>query len=320
MKASSMVSATAIGTIMVVGVSYLMFGIVRVDWLARQTNITMTLPNSAGLVPRSPVLLTGVKVGKVTAVDNTATGVRIDFEVDDRYRIPVAATARIESMSGLGEPYLEFTPPRGAAAPYLEDGQSVDAAAVRVPPSIPEFAQAVTDLMNQIDPQAVESIISTFATGLHGTDTLVPQLARSTDLLAATLLSRTDLLRQLLVDLQVRAPDMTWAEPAMIAAAGPWGDFGPKVSEVAASIARVIRVGNMPDDYTTGTGLLPFLDQLCDYLRSITAELVQLQPVLAPLVTVATDAVEPLDISALITQALHTTSDSDALRLQVTVK
>ncbi|MFE7801990.1 MlaD family protein [Nocardia sp. NPDC057440] len=322
-KPSSMASLCAIAAILIVGSTYLSLGVVRVGWLNEYTEATMVLTDSGGLLPRSKVLLSGIEVGTVTSVSHTGTAVSVQFRIDDSYRIPSSSMARIETLSGLGEPYLDFRPV-GGDGPYLRDGQIVDAAKVTMPLSIPEVAQTATRLLGQLDPQAMAAIIQTFTQGLAGTEKIVPQLSRATDLLAATLLARSDVIREMLIAFQANANDMAWSGPALTDASGPWAAFGPRVSEVAAAIARVIRKGDVPADYVIDTpetvGLVPFLRQLAERINAIGPDLATMIPLLQPLIPLATNAVRPLDIGSLITQALETTSPDGTLNLQLTVK
>lgn len=318
-RPGSLASWIAISVVLVVGSAYLAFGVAKVDWLKDYTRASMTIPDSVGLMPRSPVLLSGIRVGQVTSVRNTGHGVLVEFRIEDTYRVPVTSAVRIETLSALGEPYIEFTP-TVAGGPYLRDGQAVDTRRVRTPTSLPDFARTMTELLEQLHPETMKALVSTMAQGLSGVDTMIPPLARSTSLLTSTLLARTDLIRRMLDDLQAHAADMWWVESAMTDAAGPWGAFGPKLNDVAAGVAEVIRVGKMPDDYTTGTGLIPFLHEVTAYLETAGPELRQLIPVLTPLASTAAGSLHSIDLSSLITQALNSTTSDGALRLQLTVK
>lgn len=323
MRMSSVLSLLSILTILAVGSVYLAVGVVRVNWLEDRIAATMTIPQSGGLLPRSKVLLSGVEVGTITEVAHVPDGVRIRFEVGTDYPIPVASAARIESLSGLGEAYLEFRPASGAG-PYLTDGQTLRGTEVAAPVSIPDIARTTTELLRQLDPTALASIVDTFGQAMAGTEALVPELSRSTGLLAETLLSRTDLIRRMLLAMQANAGDMDWAEPALLDAAGPWADFGPRVGEVADSIARVIRTGNAPDSFLEDTegalGLSPFLEKLTARLDEMGPSLAPYAPLLAPLYALATPIISRLDLGALISQALHATSPDGTLRLQLAVK
>jgi virulence factor Mce-like protein len=321
-RLGSLASLSAIAIILVLGVGYLVFGVAKVTPQTRPT-ATMTLADSGGLRPHSKVLLSGIEVGRVTDVRHVGTGVTVTFQYEDRYRVPATGPVRIQSLSGFGEPYLEFVPTT-PGGPYLHDGQSVAADQVSLPVSIPEVAQQVTTVLGQVDPDAINSIVGTFSTGFHGTEAVIPRIARSTDLLAATLLSRTDIIRKMLLDLQRNADDMAWAGPDLLAAAQPWGDFGPRVSAMVTALAPLARTGDVPADYLVDTpdsiGLIPLLDRLAEWSKQQGPDLAKLFPVMQPLVTSAQSALQHLDISSLIEQALTATSSDGALPLRVTVK
>lgn len=323
MKPSSLLSLASILAILVIGSGYLAFGVARVEVFGHDIDATLTVPQSGGLLPRSKVLLSGVQVGQITSVTHVAAGVLVRLRVSDRYPIPTASAVRIEGLSGLGESYIEFEPTSGAG-PYLRDGQAVQATKTAAPVSIPEVAATTTELMHQLDPAALSSIVDTFSQAVAGTESVVPELGRATDLLASTLVSRTDLIRRMLLALQTHATDMDWAQPALLDASGPWADFGPRVSDVAASIAAVIRQGNLPDSFLDNSsgklGLVPFLQQLTDRVRQLGPELAPLAPLITPLYATATPLIQRLDLGSLIDQALHATSPDGTLRLQVTVK
>ncbi|GAB4586229.1 MlaD family protein [Nocardia sp. IFM 10818] len=323
MRTRAWPSLLSILVIMVLGSVYLAVGVVRVHWFSERITATMSLPESGGLLPRSKVLLSGVEVGRVTEVTHVPGGVRIGLDIGADHPIPAASPARIESLSGLGEAYLEFQPSSGAG-PYLRDGDILRADAVSAPASIPDIARSTTDLVRQLDPTALASIVHTFGQAVAGTETLIPELSRSTNLLAATLLSRTDLIRRMLLAMQANATDMDWAEPALLDASGPWADFGPRVAEVADSIARVIRAGNAPDSFLENTdtalGLSPFLAELTEELDAMGPAMAPYGPLLAPLYALATPIISQLDLGALISQALHATTPDGTLRLQITVE
>lgn len=84
--------------------------------------------------------------------------------------------------------------------------------------------------MEQLDPQTLVAIVETFTRGLAATEVVDPQLARSTSLLAATLLARTDAIRAMLVDLQalgafsrISGPDVLGNTVTMLPQLLTWG-------------------------------------------------------------------------------------------------
>lgn len=318
-RASSVLSLGAIAAIFILGSAYLTFGIIRVDWFQQHITASMELRDAANLVTRSPVLLSGLRVGEVTGVTNTADGVRVDFQVDREYEIPIASTVAIEQLSALGEPYIEFRPQR-AGAPYLADGQQVRAESISMPISIPEMASTVTQLLEQFDPQAIASLVRTFSQSLQGTDAVMPDLIRASDLLAAILISRAPQINALLTNAQVPGPDVAEAGADLTAAGPKWSEFGAKVRGVVSSIETLLNARPVPDAYTTGTGLLVFLPKLTEYVATIGPDLEALYPVVSPLLSQAAGSLPGIDLSALIAQSLQSVKPEGGIRLQLEVK
>lgn len=315
-RLTSVLSLISIAVIAVVGATQLVFGIARVSGPGHGVSVVMLIPDSANLVPRSPVLLSGIEVGRVTAVDNTADGVAVRFTLDPGRSVPAASTITIEALSALSEPYIEFRPPV-PAGPALRNGQIIRANQVRNPQSIPELAHTVTTLLRQVDPQLIAAIIQNFAQALDGTDVVVPQLTHAADLLAATLVSRVPQLRSLLTDLQVPGPDVAVAGSEMASAAPQFATFGVKVHQIVDQLQVLLDARPVPQAYSQGEGLLPFLSQAIELVKRIGPDAQRLYPVLGPLLGHAGDGLRTVDLSALITQALNATDPSGAVLLEI---
>lgn len=318
-KPASVASLGAILLVLVLGIGYLSFGVLGQDPFREQLTAHLLVRNSGGLGTNSPVMLTGIRVGKVTKVARTAAGVQVDFQVEGTHRIPVSSSVVIENLSALGEPYLEFKPQRDQG-PYVHDGQQLDARADRAPILIPQLSVRVVDFIGQLDPKTIANLVGTLDTALKGTEGEVPRLERSTRLLAATILSRTAELRQLSADLQATGSDMAWTGPALATSGPTWGEFGASLDSLINTAATVFEVGDAPGDYLHGDGLVPFLRQLAALLNRIGPQMSELAPVLAPMAGQLDGALGRLDISALLTQALATVGDDGAIHLRIDVK
>ncbi|MGX1777432.1 MlaD family protein [Nocardia brasiliensis] len=312
-----MLSLASIALVAVVGSVYLVFGVADVDPFENRISATMVIPDAANLVPRSPILLSGIKAGQVTSVRNTADGVEIRFSLDQGRHLPADSTVVIESLSALGEPYVDFRSSTGAP-PYVVDGQRIRAQVVHTPRSIPDVARTVTSLLRQLDPQALAGLVATFSQALTGTDVVIPNLTRAADLLAATLLARIPNLRELLTNLQVPGPDVARAGADMADGGPQFDQFGVKVQGVVDSLQQLLNARPVPEAYATGTGLLPFLSKVNDYLERIGPDAQRLYPVLGPLLDHAGGSVHGLDLSALIAQAVNSVSPDGVVRLQLT--
>ncbi|MFE9324552.1 MlaD family protein [Nocardia sp. NPDC052278] len=318
MKPGSLVSLGGIAAILILGAGYLTFGVVRFDPLADYTNASMVLRNSGSLGVGSPILLTGIPIGKVTSVENTAAGVEVGFRVDKGQQVPTDSTVTIEQLSALGEPYVQFVPNTGGG-PYLKDGQRLDTKDIRTPLSIPEVARLVTKTMNQLDPTVVGSIVDTLGKSISGTSAAMPELARSGDLLAATIMTRAPKIAELLNSFQLAASDIEWAGPATSIGAPDLVRFGQSLDDLVEAVGRLVTAGNSPQMYLEGDGLVPFLQRVTEWMDKVGPELKSLIPGLRPLADAVTASAPRIDLSSLISQALHETGD-DAVKVRVGIK
>jgi virulence factor Mce-like protein len=315
-----LISLLAVAVALLVSAAYLAFGVANYRPFAESARFTVALDNAAGLIPRSPVMLSGVRIGKVTAVDNIPTGgVTVHFDTEKKHRIPVDSTLRVENLSGLVEAFMDFRP-RTGTGPYLRAGDQVASTRVAPPSTITELAETATRLLEQVNTQQLASIVNTFTAGLDGTRDTLTRLARSTDLLAAVLLARTDVLRQLFVNVQAPVGDMAWAKTALSSGAESWSTFGPKIDQMINAIGEVAKQGNVPDDYVTGWGLIPLIDKLNVWIAATGPDVRSLAPALKPLVDASTAVAGRVDISQLIADGLGAVGDGDALHFQIRLR
>ncbi|MEU8897587.1 MlaD family protein [Nocardia sp. NPDC048505] len=318
MRLRATTSLVAIAAVLVLGVAYMAIGVLHLDPRRAFLTAELRLPNSGGLARNSPVLLSGVQVGRTESVDKRPDGVLVRLRIDDRYRIPLSSDVRIEQLSALGEPYIAFAP-RSGTGPFLADGQRIAAERVRTPTTITTLSARVVDLLRQLRPETIARLVTTFNHALSGTDTAMQTLQRSTDLLAAALLSRTASMRQLFGDVQALGGDLDWFGPALTDAGPKFGAFGVTLNRIVESGAALSESRPVPG-YFTGDGLVPFLQHLTALLEKIGPEIAPLGPMLEPIVRDAVRRTPALDISALIEQALRGTSEDGTLRLRVGVR
>ncbi|WP_278263068.1 MlaD family protein [Nocardia sp. AG03] len=311
-------SLTAIAAVLVFGVAYMSLGVLRLGPRLGYRTAELALDETGGLGPHAPVLLAGVRVGEVESVRRQADGVRVRLRVEDRYRIPLSGTVRIEQLSALGEPYVAFAPESGDG-PYLEDGQVIPADRVHPPMTVTALSARLVTLLDQLDPAAIARLVGTVDQALAGTDTAVRTLRRSSTLLAATLLSRTATIRQLLADMQALGGDMAWLGPSLGSAGPNFGEFGVTLSAIVESGSALVESRPL-DDYFTGDGLVPFLDRLTTLITEIGPSLAPLEQVLGPVVADAVRRTPVIDISTLITQALQNVDAEGTVHFRLGVK
>ena len=116
-----------------------------------RTHLSMQVKDISGLVLGSSVqLLGGVPIGEINRISTTTAGATVDLAVDSQYEIPVDSDIRLETLSALGEAYVEVIP-RSEGGPALQDGQVLDTEVITQPLTISELATTVVRVLNQLN-------------------------------------------------------------------------------------------------------------------------------------------------------------------------
>ncbi len=143
------------------------FAVGSLDLLEHRYVVRAVLPDAAGLKSGSLVRLAGVEVGEVTglAADRRAGQVVVTFEVDDDVALGPDTTARVALSTLLGGQYIRLEnvagTPRMADLPA--DRRRIPISRTSVPFSVTETFNATTDVVDAIDTDAVNRMVTEFA-------------------------------------------------------------------------------------------------------------------------------------------------------------
>lgn len=112
-----------------------------------QYTLYAQLPKSGGLYATSNVTYRGSQIGKVTKVEPTGRGARATLSIDDRYKIPIDASANVRSVSAIGEQYLDLAS-TGNPAQYFTNGQTITKSTVpaAIGPALDEAYRSLSAL------------------------------------------------------------------------------------------------------------------------------------------------------------------------------
>lgn len=175
MTRKHVLSIASIITTFVLCLLYL-FGVALKTPLTKpRVNVDVLLPLSGGVYEGSEVTYRGMRVGRVTTLDLTETGVRATVRLDASAKIPMDARPKVRSLSPVGEQYIDFQP-RTDGGPYLADGSVVRGTAADIPTSLATAAINLDHLIQEIDPDALRTVLTETAAGLEGTEDDLQQL------------------------------------------------------------------------------------------------------------------------------------------------
>lgn len=143
--------------VVVLGSLYVMDAVVGSGLIRRPYDVTVNLEASGGLYPGAVVSYRGNRIGKITDLDVTPSGVRARAAIDKGTRIPVDSEAVVSNLSAVGEQRLDFRP-RVDHGPWLRAGSVVRQQDTGLPLATSTFFLHTKELTDQIDVDDVRTI------------------------------------------------------------------------------------------------------------------------------------------------------------------
>jgi phospholipid/cholesterol/gamma-HCH transport system substrate-binding protein len=126
------------------------------------------LPSSGGLFTGSEVTYRGVKVGQVSGMDVTPSGVRLTLSVKEGTRIPKDSPVYVHNLSAVGEQYLDFEP-KSKAGPYAVDGTAFHGGQASLPEPTDDLLLKINGLVGSLNRNDVSTVVSELGTMFNGT-------------------------------------------------------------------------------------------------------------------------------------------------------
>ncbi|ASQ84631.1 mammalian cell entry protein [Mycobacterium intracellulare subsp. chimaera] len=231
MRVRDVLSFIVFGVMIALAVGYMgSLGVWR-ELPRQRTDVSMNVADVSGLVVGSKVLLRGVPVGEVTKIEPSVAAATIDFYIREPFHVPVNSDVRLENLSALGESYIGLIP-RTQSGPMLRNGQHIATESITQPPSISELATSVVRVLNQVDRGALERIIGEADTALPDTDSVLPNLSRSSILLRNAALDMHGRGAEALSHFQTLLRNAGWLGPVL-------AEFAPEVRSLGETFRAV---------------------------------------------------------------------------------
>ncbi len=150
------VGALIVATILIVGLMVVLFGGKR-NFLRHQYTIFVRFPQAPGVTADTPVLKSGVLIGrvaKVTLLDDDQAAVVVTAKIDSDRQLRRSEVCRISTGNILGDAVLEFVPsgnvrPRNAE-PYF-DGDYLDGIVAKDPLAVMETATSALQIFTNLE-------------------------------------------------------------------------------------------------------------------------------------------------------------------------
>lgn len=159
--------------------------------------VTLTSDRS-GLVMETDakVKLRGVQVGRVGAITTGGDSVRLQLELDPKQvkHIPANVQAQIAATTVFGAKYVELLYPADPSAHTLKAGASL--LSVNVTAEVNTVFQNLVQVIDQVDPAELNSVLSAVAEGVQGQGERIGQAVSGADRVLQALNGRNATIRE----------------------------------------------------------------------------------------------------------------------------
>ncbi|AXK87160.1 MCE family protein [Nocardia farcinica] len=238
-----LLSALGLVLVLVVGASYLLVYVMRVNPLRAEYTVTVQLDRSGGLQPGNDVTLRGYRVGKVDSIELIDRGQAIaaTARIDQRYRIPVDTMVSVQALSGAGEQYIDFRPAT-EDGPYLADGAVIefDSERVKTPTPVWSVLDNSSALISQIDPDKFSVILAELDIALSGGPDQLRGLINGISLAMAGLDSLLPQTTNLITNLRTIANTTSNAQPDLATLTANSGALFEQFNNANAEVQRIL--------------------------------------------------------------------------------
>jgi phospholipid/cholesterol/gamma-HCH transport system substrate-binding protein len=178
------------------GAAYMTFGVLDMGPTKQVTRLTLLLNSSGGLMPTSEVTMRGIKVGRVSGIQTTTTGLAVSIDVDREHSVPADSAISVENLSAAGEQYIDFRP-KLIAPPYFTDGAVIPADRVAPIVTASDLLTKANVLFKALDLDQIHAIINNMSEAFAGNDDTIDSLATTAGLTARVIHDDKELLATL---------------------------------------------------------------------------------------------------------------------------
>lgn len=316
MNARAVISLVAMLAISIASVIYMRTLGLPIGFDDKQ-HASMTVNDTNGLVIGSRILFRGTDIGTVTDIEPDSDGVSIGWEYDDQYKLAADSTFRVDNLSALGETYISVLP-NHEGGPYLADGEHIDDSRVKVPSTIKDLSERFTRLLNQLDPDRIQSIFDELDTGLPSGSETIDTIEKAGALTAAMLQVTNGSLTDVLKNAQTMLLDSSFIPPGLSGSAANIAEFGKGFDDVMGAAVSFTLLSPLPDSLALGTG--PLLENVQAFLDRSSSDIKILAVDLLPAAQSSAQALRTINVGTLLDRAMSATNTGNALSVEVSAR
>ncbi|MFE7744837.1 MlaD family protein [Nocardia sp. NPDC057455] len=229
--------------VLLIGATYLLLNVMRVNPLRSDYTVTVNLDRSGGLQPGNDVTLRGWRIGKVTSIELTDRGQAIaaTAQIESKYKIPVDTQIAVQALSGAGEQYIDFRP-NAEQGPYLANGAVIefDPEKIHTPTPVWSVLDNSSTLIAQINPEHFQVILNELDIALSGGPDQLRGMVNGISLAMAGLDSLLPQTTNLITNLRTIASTTSNAQPDLATLTRNSGVLFEQFNNANAELQRVL--------------------------------------------------------------------------------
>jgi phospholipid/cholesterol/gamma-HCH transport system substrate-binding protein len=127
--------------------------------------VRLELADGGGIYPDADVTYRGVSVGRVGAMELTATGIEADLDISDSAPpIPDRLQAAVADLSAVGEQYVDLRP-AASGGPYLTSGSVISQRDTELPLPVTSLLTSVNSLATSLPLGSLRALTDELAAG-----------------------------------------------------------------------------------------------------------------------------------------------------------
>jgi phospholipid/cholesterol/gamma-HCH transport system substrate-binding protein len=138
-------------------------------------SVTADFVAGGGLYKNANVTYRGVAVGRVESVGLNPNGVDAQMRLNTGTPIPSNVTATVNSVSAIGEQYIDLVPPATPSATKLRNGSRIERANTRIGQDVADLLKRAETLVNSLGDTRLRELLRETFTAANGSG---PELAR----------------------------------------------------------------------------------------------------------------------------------------------
>lgn len=202
--------------------------------------VTASFSRAVALYEGADVLVMGIDVGEVTAIDIVGGGLDVTLSVDEGVPLPADATAAIVPSSLIGERTVVLGPAWREGAQELADGDHIPVERTIIPVEPDEALESVTELLQSLDPDSVRRLLEEGSGALDGNGRTLNQTFGELAQLIPYLAEQDDELLAIAGDVNVLADVIRSRDTEVGALLTDFATVSEALSEERESLARFL--------------------------------------------------------------------------------